>query len=520
MNQMNHEHEFDLSAIRAVEWLTRAVIVATFVISTAVLSGWLFRQPLLMSINPRWVAMNPLTALTFICCACWFLCQSRAAPLQRWSLVLALVPIAVGLAKLLILMGIDLGMDQLLFSEALNLSSTGPNRMAPNTALCFALLGGAMIIHHERSPRVFLISQIAALLTMLISMLALTGYAYGVVSFMQVKLYIPMAFHTAGLFFLLSWALWGLTPRQGVLSILTRADFGGRIARAFLPLVMLLVPGLGWIWLAGEKAGFYGHEFSLAVTVVSTMLLLGAVIWHSAWELSKLDREVRREKLTSERLLLNILPHPIAERLKRGEHLIAENFSNVTVLFADIVNFTEISEKIPPTEVVGLLNAVFSHFDRLADKYRVEKIKTIGDAYMVVGGVPDPQDHHAEGIADMALEMCEVIEKIDLFPMKITMRMGIHTGNVIAGVIGERKFIYDLWGDTVNTASRMESHGLPGRIHVTREIRERLKEKFVFDSRGAVHIKGKGILETYFLVSRKQESAPHASAPYGSVSIA
>lgn len=215
------------------------------------------------------------------------------------------------------------------------------------------------------------------------------------------------------------------------------------------------------------------------------------------------EKILSAEQEKSEGLLLNILPAPIAEKLKSGEKNIAEGFAEVTILFADIVGFTELSEKINPTKLVNLLNEIFSSFDELTDRYCLEKIKTIGDAYMVVGGLPKPRQDHAEAIAEMALDMQEEIAKFNQKnQMKLTMRIGINTGSVIAGVIGTKKFIYDLWGDAVNTASRMESHGIPDAIQVTESTYNYLKSNYLFKPRGRILVKGKGKMNTYLLIGR------------------
>ncbi len=211
---------------------------------------------------------------------------------------------------------------------------------------------------------------------------------------------------------------------------------------------------------------------------------------------------LREEQEKAESLLLNILPAPVAARLKSGDQVIAESFSDVTILFADLVNFTEISSQIAPEDLVRLLNEIFSEFDRLAERHGLEKIKTIGDAYMVVGGLPIPRPDHAEAVAEMALEMQAKISQIGNC-QRLSIRIGINTGPVVAGVIGIKKFIYDLWGDTVNVASRMESHGLPDTIHVTEQTYQALSHKYVFQSRGLVSVKGKGEMPTYLLVDRK-----------------
>ncbi|MEO0409383.1 MAG: adenylate/guanylate cyclase domain-containing protein [Cyanobacteria bacterium P01_A01_bin.135] len=208
---------------------------------------------------------------------------------------------------------------------------------------------------------------------------------------------------------------------------------------------------------------------------------------------------LRLEKNRSEDLLLNILPQAIAEKLKRDNGTIADSFAEATVLFADIVGFTQISADLPPQEVVGLLNRVFSEFDQLADKHNLEKIKTIGDAYMVVGGIPNVSHNHVEAVADMALDMRRAIAEVSQEGQPLRMRIGINTGPVVAGVIGRKRFVYDLWGDAVNIASRMESHGEPGGIQVTEAVWERLRDRYHLEERGLIAIKGKGLMRTYWL---------------------
>lgn len=215
-------------------------------------------------------------------------------------------------------------------------------------------------------------------------------------------------------------------------------------------------------------------------------------------------KQLQAEKERADRLLLNILPKPIAERLKEGQNTIADSFSEVTVLFADIVEFTKLSADRSPIEVVSLLNKIFSAFDWLAQQHGVEKIKTIGDAYMVVGGLPTPQLDQAEAIAEMALDMLEEIARFNTHTGEsLSLRIGIHVGPVVAGVIGTNKFIYDLWGDTVNIASRMESQGIAGSIQVTAETYNLLRDKYLFKERGVIPIKGKGEVTTHLLIGRK-----------------
>ena len=221
-------------------------------------------------------------------------------------------------------------------------------------------------------------------------------------------------------------------------------------------------------------------------------------------------KELERLYLENERLLLNILPEPIARRLREGERLIADRFDDVTLLFADIVEFTRLSATMSASELVSVLNEVFTVFDRLVDDYGLEKVKTIGDAYMVVGGMPELTDDHTERVASMALDLADAVGQIDAATrFGIRFRIGINCGPVVAGVIGTKKFIYDIWGDTVNLASRMESLGVPGRVQVSHAVRERLGDRFVFESRGLVDVKGKGPTPAYFLVAHATPSASH-----------
>jgi class 3 adenylate cyclase len=202
----------------------------------------------------------------------------------------------------------------------------------------------------------------------------------------------------------------------------------------------------------------------------------------------------------NEALLLNVLPGPIANRLRGGEQSIADGFANVSVLFADLVGFTALTSEMPPQDVVTLLNGLFTRFDQAANELGIEKIKTVGDAYMAVCGLPQPVDDHALRMARMAIRMVHITHEHAL-EHRVTMqvRVGINSGPVVAGVIGKSKYIYDLWGDTVNLASRMESTGLPGAIRVTRAVYEQLEDKFAFEPRGAIEVKGKGLVEAWLL---------------------
>ncbi len=264
--------------------------------------------------------------------------------------------------------------------------------------------------------------------------------------------------------------------------------------------------------LRALKAGakdFVSKPFDLAEVLIRVYNMIEVRLLHQ--ETKELYNRVVAEQKVSERLLLNVLPHAIAERLKgRPEvtaesftELIADSFAEVTVLFADIVEFTKFSVGVSPEVLVDILNDIFTRFDTIADKHGLEKIKTIGDCYMAAAGIPVPVTDHAIRAANMALDMIEAVERYNEHSnYSLRVRIGISTGSVVAGVIGKRKFLYDLWGDVVNTASRMESHGVSGRIQMTESTRQRLGEKFKLEKRGAIEIKGKGEMETWFLNSR------------------
>lgn len=212
---------------------------------------------------------------------------------------------------------------------------------------------------------------------------------------------------------------------------------------------------------------------------------------------------VEREREKSERLLLNILPSAIAGRLKGGEKSIANGHEIVSVMFADLCGFTALSRKTSPADLVSMLNGIFTAFDHIVEEHGVEKIKTIGDCYMLVGGIPLHRGDHAAAVADCALEMLDALADLNrVNGTELQMRVGIHTGPVVAGVIGKIKFTYDLWGDTVNVASRMESSGQPGRIHLSEQTAEQLQGRFLLEDRGFVECKGLGAVKTFFLNGR------------------
>ncbi|MBW8879822.1 MAG: adenylate/guanylate cyclase domain-containing protein, partial [Acidobacteria bacterium] len=214
---------------------------------------------------------------------------------------------------------------------------------------------------------------------------------------------------------------------------------------------------------------------------------------------------LRVEQAKGENLLLNILPRSIAERLKAEDRPIADQFDSASILFADVVDFTPWSEQLPPSEVVGYLDRLFTHFDTLAERHGLEKIKTIGDCYMAAAGVPTPRPDHARVLALMALDMLEAMRSTDeLGHLGLELRAGINSGPVVAGVIGRKRFLYDLWGDAVNTASRMESYGAPGRIQITRSTYELLRDEFECEPRGTITVKGKGEIEAWYLVGLRE----------------
>ena len=232
-----------------------------------------------------------------------------------------------------------------------------------------------------------------------------------------------------------------------------------------------------------------------------------SVFFHDITTRKKMESALRKERNKTENLLLNLLPEPIADRLKDEPGVIADKFEKATILFADLVNFTHISTTMSATKLVYLLNEIFSSFDELTEKHGLEKIKTIGDAYMVAGGIPIVRPDHAEASAEMALDMLVAIDELNVkLEATFDLRIGINSGPVVAGVIGTKKFIYDLWGNAVNTASRMESHGVPGRIQVSIYTYELLRDKYEFEERGLIEIKGQGEMRTYFLTGPKTAS--------------
>ena len=302
--------------------------------------------------------------------------------------------------------------------------------------------------------------------------------------------------------------LWGILAPLGALVF---SDIRSAVRWYVAYLVVFLGSGitgevLGPIW--PPPPGWFTSTMlalNIAVggTIVFTLLAVFASQRHDALE------ALRQEQAKAENLLLNILPRSIADRLKAETEPIADQFGSASILFADVADFTPWSQGLPPAEVVGYLDHLFSRLDELAERYGVEKIKTIGDCYMVAAGVPTPRPDHARALALMALDMLEACSD-EIGHLGLELRVGINSGPVVAGVIGRKRFLYDLWGDAVNTASRMESHGTPGRVQITRATYELLADEFECEPRGPIVIKGKGEVETWYLIGPRGDRAPAA----------
>lgn len=316
--------------------------------------------------------------------------------------------------------------------------------------------------------------------------------------------------------FALQWFLGGFRPSGSTVLWSLLAPLcalvlvGTRIAVAWFAAFALIVLA------AGARDVGLGVDLDTVLRFCENVLLVG-VLAFIALRFFIIEREraqaaLAREQERSERLLLNILPPPIAERLKEDGKSIADGYAQATILFADMVGFTKMSATVTPARLVEILNALFSRFDALCDRFAVEKIKTIGDAYMVVAGVPTRRDDHAAAIADMALAMREALAEHNReFGSTLDIRIGINSGPVVAGVIGLKKFIYDLWGDSVNLASRMESHGVPGAIQVSRSTWEELRSRYDFTARPGLEVKGVGVVDAWLLTGRKSGPGPASS---------
>ncbi len=306
------------------------------------------------------------------------------------------------------------------------------------------------------------------------------------------------------------------------LDILLAPTAGQMFVGGFLPsggvaLWGILAPLGALVFLLSGVAGeLFFHYANFPTWFPSTMLALnivgaGAIAFTLLASFAKQRNEalaaLRVEQERSELLLMNILPGSIAERLKAASQTIADHFDAASILFADVVDFTPFAQRLAPAEVVGILDQLFSHFDELVERHGLEKIKTIGDAYMAAAGVPDPSPDHARMAARLALDMREAIATSAVGEGSgLELRIGINSGPVVAGVIGSKRFLYDLWGDAVNTASRMESQSTPGEIQITRATYELLKDEFVCRSRGTIEVKGKGHMETWYLEGPRSRS--------------
>jgi guanylate cyclase len=349
----------------------------------------------------------------------------------------------------------------------------------------FAVLGGAIAIFaRTRDFRMLLrVNQVDILLAPTLSMIPLGGF---------------LASGGVG--------LWGILAPLGAL-VFSEVRSAARWYLAYI--VVFLTSGfLGELLGATPPAIprlFTTTMLALNITVGGAIVFILLAVF--AQERRDALAALRVEQAKSEGLLLNILPRSIAERLKASTQPIADHLSSASILFADVVDFTPMAERLPPGEVVGILDKLFSHFDLLVERHRLEKIKTIGDSYMAAAGVPTPRPDHARAMALMALDMLETMRSSpEIGHLGLQLRVGINSGPVVAGVIGRKRFSYDLWGDAVNTASRMESQGTPGRIQITGATRELLGAEFECEPRGSIEVKGKGEIETWYLVGHRSNT--------------
>lgn len=380
------------------------------------------------------------------------------------------------------------------------------------TILACAWTGTYFALGLPRSAAIPLTYQLATVVT-LVAFLRTDRFRVLSVTHLVLMLFLP---------FLLQWSLGGFVESSAVslwafvAPLCAMMFLGGRAAipwfGAFAGLIVVsaLIDGS----LTRETDAIPG-DLALAFFVLNVL----GVSTTTFVLLQHYFRALARERERSERLLLNILPGPVAERLKAGEGTIADHADEVTVLFADVVGFTAIADRTDAREVVELLNEVFSAFDDLVDRCGLEKIKTLGDGYMVAAGIPTARVDHAEAAADLALEMERCLGSLPRAGLaQVGLRIGLDSGPVVAGVIGRRKFSYDLWGDTVNTASRMQSHAEPGEIRVTEETYRRLVEDFELEPRELLEVKGKGPLRSYVLKGRSEPGPTNVSAEEQAVS--
>jgi guanylate cyclase len=306
-------------------------------------------------------------------------------------------------------------------------------------------------------------------------------------------------FPTAGFVTSGAVGLWGIL---GPLGALVFGSVNASVRWFVLFAVAFLTAGI-----AGELTGGLSQlPRWFSTTMLALNVVVGGAVVFTLLAVFARQREEAQER--AETLLMNILPRSIAEKLKAMPQTIADSFSSASILFADVVDFTPMAERLPPARVVEMLDLLFGHFDTLAEQYDLEKIKTIGDCYMAAAGIPSPRPDHARMLALMALDMLDAVrERGAMGTLGFELRIGINSGPVVAGVIGRKRFLYDLWGDAVNTAGRMQTESTPGRIQITRATYELLKDEFVCEPRGTVPVKGKGEMETWYLVGRREAVA-------------
>jgi guanylate cyclase len=298
--------------------------------------------------------------------------------------------------------------------------------------------------------------------------------------------------------------LWGILAPLGALVFL-EVPQAVRWFVAFVA-VFLITGILGEVLFPDADLPLWFTSMMLALNVVGVASVSFMLLATFAHQRNAALTALRAEQEKSEALLINVLPRAIADRLKATDRTIADHYDATSILFADVVDFTPLSERLPPAEMVDILDRLFTHFDALVERHGLEKIKTVGDCYMAAAGVPDPHPDHARRVARLALDMREAVGNMTVDGRQgLELRIGINSGPVVAGVIGRKRFIYDLWSDAVNTASRMESHGTPGHIQITRATYELLKDEFVCRPRGTISVKGKGEMETWYLEGARSD---------------
>lgn len=290
--------------------------------------------------------------------------------------------------------------------------------------------------------------------------------------------------------------LWGILGPMGALVFSS--------ARSSIRWFVLFAVAFIGAGIAGEvTGGLSGLPVWFSTTMLALNVVVGGAVVFTLLAVFAQQRQDAQDR--AETLLLNILPRAIADKLKAAPQTIADSFTSASILFADVVDFTPMAERVSAARVVEMLDQLFGHFDELAERYELEKIKTIGDCYMVAAGIPSPREDHARRLALVALDMLDAVrERGAVGSLGFELRIGINSGPVVAGVIGRKRFLYDLWGDAVNIAARMQTEGTPGRIQVTRATYELLRDEFVCEARGTIPVKGKGEMETWYLIGRRE----------------